>query len=111
MYGQQGQARGAGQVNDLAMPFCRPLISKAGHLAASVISDHAGRRPMATSTLKVNARDGRARTALLQLMHGELETPTALLYTRRGGALNMTPDVLASLGSASHNLYLDASQL
>src|SRR5262245_11999784 len=63
------------------------------------------------SLFQVQATDGKSRTGLLRLSHGELETPSALIYTRRGGALHLTPDTLETLGPSAQNMYLDASQL
>lgn len=50
-------------------------------------------RPMFT----IKAHDGAARVGVLATPSGSIETPAWLVYTRRGGALNLTPDMLAML--------------
>ncbi len=45
----------------------------------------------------IKAEDGAARTGVLSTPHGVIDTPAWLVYTRRGGALNLTPDMLESL--------------
>lgn len=49
-------------------------------------------------------RDGQARVGLLQSKRGDdsggapIQTPHFLIYTYRGGAVNLTPDLLHELG-------------
>lgn len=66
---------------------------------------------MRAGSLQRNSLDGAARSGTLTLQHGTFELPGALIYTRRGGALNLTPDVLSTLGTAGDQIYADASQL
>lgn len=53
---------------------------------------------MAAPTFTVTATDGKARCGVLQTRnHGDIVTPAALVYTRRGAPLNLTPDMVAQL--------------
>lgn len=45
----------------------------------------------------IKAEDGAARAGVLSTPHGNIETPAWLVYTRRGGALHLTPDLLEGL--------------
>ena len=63
------------------------------------------------SMLSVSQTDGKARTGTLTARQGEVATPAALLYTFRGSPLNLTPDLLESLGPEARMMHLDASQL
>jgi queuine/archaeosine tRNA-ribosyltransferase len=49
----------------------------------------------------ITATDGLARCGTLLTRHAQLATPAPLIYTRRGGALFLTPDLLARLRSAA----------
>ena len=42
----------------------------------------------------VKVEDGAARVGELSTQHGTIDTPGWLIYTRRGGALNLSPDLL-----------------
>ena len=66
---------------------------------------------MPASGFSVHNTDGTARTGVLHAKHGEIATPAALLYTFRGSPLNLTPDLLSSLGPDARALHIDASQL
>lgn len=63
------------------------------------------------SMFSVSQTDGKARTGTLTARQGEVATPAALLYTFRGSPLNLTPDLLESLGPEARMMHLDASQL
>ncbi|CAL8467578.1 g7116 [Coccomyxa elongata] len=58
----------------------------------------------------VSQTDGKARSGTLTARQGEVATPAALLYTFRGSPLNLTPDMLESLGPEARIMHLDASQ-
>eukprot|EP00884_Botryococcus_braunii_P013285 jgi/Botrbrau1/21958/Bobra.0249s0081.1 len=59
---------------------------------------------------RITARDGCARTGILTLRGQEFQTPAVLLYTRRGGPLNLTPDLVEELGPDAASYHLDATQ-
>lgn len=62
--------------------------------------------------LAVTASDGGARCGELATASGAIATPGLLFYTHRGGAMNLTPDLLEGLQSAGlQGLQLDALQL
>ncbi|BDA42772.1 probable Queuine tRNA-ribosyltransferase accessory subunit 2 [Coccomyxa sp. Obi] len=62
------------------------------------------------SMFSVSQTDGKARTGTLTARQGEVATPAALIYTFRGSPLNLTPDLLESLGPDARMMHLDASQ-
>ena len=66
---------------------------------------------MASNAMELAAKAGKARTGMLRMGTAELNFPAALVYTRRGGAVNLTPDVLATLGSSADHLCVNASDL
>lgn len=45
----------------------------------------------------LSATEGKARAGQLTTKHGTIQTPAALIYTRRGGPLSMTPDLIETL--------------
>lgn len=47
---------------------------------------------------------GTARIGQLSSSHGIIDTPGFLVYTRRGGAVNLTPDLLVKLDSGGYQL-------
>lgn len=49
---------------------------------------------LARMDLACSRTEGKARTGQVATGHGPLATPGALVYTRRGGPLNLTPDML-----------------
>ncbi|KAK9862397.1 hypothetical protein WJX84_002635 [Apatococcus fuscideae] len=55
---------------------------------------------------EIEASSQQARTGLIHTAHGTLKTPAMLLYTRRGGLLNLTPDMAATL-PLPHAMQLD----
>lgn len=56
--------------------------------------------------------DGDARTGVLRLdADREISTPGVLVYTRRGGALNLTPDLLQTLKPDLQAVQLQVMQL
>ena len=56
--------------------------------------------------------DGEARSGVLRLASGrEIATPAMLVYTRRGGVLNLTPDLQETLQPDVQALHLNALQL
>lgn len=59
---------------------------------------------------EVSQQDGKARTGTLQTQHGTISTPASLLYSRRGGVLNLTPDMLERLGPLANGVLVDALQ-
>jgi hypothetical protein len=60
----------------------------------------------------VTAEDGAARCGVLALGGGRaVETPAALVYTRRGGAPNLVPALLDGLRPHIAALHLDALHL
>jgi queuine/archaeosine tRNA-ribosyltransferase len=61
---------------------------------------------------EITSRDGDARTGTLTLPRGvAIDTPAMLVYTRRGGALNLTPDLLEQLRPEAQALQLDVMHL
>jgi len=59
----------------------------------------------------VNAAGAKPRAGTMALPHGTLRTPGALLYTRRGQAVGMTPDTVAKLAGHAAGVQVDAMQL
>lgn len=59
----------------------------------------------------VKAKDGRARSGLLTTKTGVINTPAVLLYTRRGGPLSLTPDMLRTLDPPLSAVQLNVMQL
>jgi queuine/archaeosine tRNA-ribosyltransferase len=64
-----------------------------------------------TTHFDVHTTDGAARTGTLSTPHGNIATPALLLYTRRGGVLNLTGDLLESLRPEPKALQIDATHL
>lgn len=59
-----------------------------------------------------NHDDGGARTGSLVTPRGAaIATPGLLLYTHRGGAYNLTPDLLETLRPGLQGVQLDVLQL
>lgn len=66
----------------------------------------------APACFTIKARDGRARAGVLATpRHGSLETPAALLYTRRGFPMSLTPDMIATLDPPVQGYQVDVMQL
>lgn len=60
----------------------------------------------------VKHSDADARCGELSTPHGAIATPGLLVYTHRGGSMNLTPDLLEPLRAAGlQGLQLDALQL
>ena len=60
----------------------------------------------------IQAQEGLARAGVLLTRHGGIATPAALLFTRRGGALHLTPDMLERLRPhGAQALQINAMQL
>lgn len=60
----------------------------------------------------VSHRDGDARSGELSTPSGTIATPGLLVYTHRGGSMNLTPDLLEPLRAAGlQGLQLDVLQL
>eukprot|EP00195_Chlamydomonas_chlamydogama_P007190 CAMPEP_0202899288 /NCGR_PEP_ID=MMETSP1392-20130828/7563_1 /ASSEMBLY_ACC=CAM_ASM_000868 /TAXON_ID=225041 /ORGANISM="Chlamydomonas chlamydogama, Strain SAG 11-48b" /LENGTH=472 /DNA_ID=CAMNT_0049585429 /DNA_START=133 /DNA_END=1551 /DNA_ORIENTATION=- len=64
----------------------------------------------ANGSFIVNHNDGKVRVGVLSTSHGVLNTPTSLIYTRRGGPPNLTPDMLKKLKPAVSGYQLDVMQ-
>lgn len=64
-----------------------------------------------SSAFKLVAIDGKARVGQLSTNHKELETPGMLIYTRRGGVLNLTSDLLDMLKPEARALQVDVTHL
>lgn len=61
---------------------------------------------------KVQSTDGEARSGTLALPSGrEIATPAMLVYTRRGGALHLTPDLLSNLKPDAQALQMNVFNL
>lgn len=60
----------------------------------------------------VQAAEGAcARAGTLITRQGAIRTPTALLYTRRGGCMYLTPDMLDKLRPQAQAVQINAMQL
>lgn len=59
----------------------------------------------------VNSSSDGARAGVLATPSGSIATPALLVYTHRGGVLNLTPDLLEKLGPEVQGLQIDALQL
>ncbi|GLI59310.1 hypothetical protein VaNZ11_001164 [Volvox africanus] len=76
------------------------LVSLAAHSMATTATH-----------FSVKARDDKARCGILSTRNGVVETPAVLLYTRRGGPLNLTsPDMLAAVTPPVQGVQLSAMQ-
>lgn len=64
-----------------------------------------------TSQFDIIDRDGSARTGVIRHVHGQLQTPALLLYTRRGSPLHLTPDMVQHLGPTGQNTLVDVTKL
>jgi queuine/archaeosine tRNA-ribosyltransferase len=65
----------------------------------------------AMQTFSVGAKEGAARAGTLLTRQGVLRTPTALVYTRRGGSMFLTPDMLEKLRPQAQGVQINAMQL
>ena len=60
----------------------------------------------------ISSTDGEARAGTFVLPNGrEISTPAMLLYTRRGGSLHLTPDLLDTLRPDAQALQLNVFSL
>lgn len=59
----------------------------------------------------VHATEGEARCGVLTTPCGPIDTPALLVYTHRGGAVNLTVDLLEKLKPGLQALQLDVLQL
>ncbi len=60
----------------------------------------------------ITSSDGEARSGTLVLPNGrEITTPAMLLYTRKGGSLRLTPDLLETLQPDAQALQLNVFNL
>ena len=59
----------------------------------------------------VTSTEGEARCGVLNTRSGAINTPALLVYTRRGGAVNLTVDLLEKLKPDLQVLQLDVLQL
>jgi queuine/archaeosine tRNA-ribosyltransferase len=59
----------------------------------------------------VSATDGLARAGTLITRHTHMPTPAPLLYTRRGGCLYLSPDMLEKLRPQAQMLQINVMQL
>jgi len=60
----------------------------------------------------VSHSDGDARSGELPTPSGAIATPGLLVYTHRGGSMNLTPDLLEPLRAAGlQGLQMDVLQL
>lgn len=67
---------------------------------------------MTTAMFNITSQDGASRCGSLATASGPITTPALLVYTHRGGALNLTtPDLLEKLRPELQAVQLDALQL
>lgn len=59
----------------------------------------------------VTATDGLARCGTLITRHASMPTPAPLVYTRRGGCMYLTPDMMEKLRPEAQMLQINAMQL
>lgn len=59
----------------------------------------------------LSATDGLARVGMLITRHTNMATPAPLLYTRRGGCMYLTPDMLEKLRPQAQMVQIDVLQL
>jgi queuine/archaeosine tRNA-ribosyltransferase len=59
----------------------------------------------------IGATEGAARVGTLLTRQGAIRTPTALIYTRRGGCMYLTPDMMEKLRPAAQGVQINAMQL
>jgi queuine/archaeosine tRNA-ribosyltransferase len=62
-------------------------------------------------TFSLTAKEGAARAGTLLTRQGALRTPTAFLYTRRGGCMYLTPDMMEKLRPQAQGVQINAMQL
>lgn len=62
-------------------------------------------------SFSISSTEGQARCGRLSCSNGAIDTPGLLLYTHRGGAFNLTPDLLQKLKPELQGLQLDALHL
>lgn len=67
--------------------------------------------PQGAQNFMIKATDGNARVAQLVTKHGTINTPATFIYTRRGGPLAMTPDMLEKLKPQPSGFQVDVLQL
>lgn len=60
---------------------------------------------------KATATDGLARCGLLIGKHATIHTPTPMIYTRRGGCLYLTPDMIDKLRPEAQLIQVNTMQL
>lgn len=59
----------------------------------------------------LQAESAAARAGTLITRRGAISTPTALLYTRRGGCMYLTPDMMDKLRPQAQGIQINAMQL
>ena len=59
----------------------------------------------------VQAVEGCARAGTLLTRKGAIHTPTALIYTRRGGCMYLTPDMIDKLRPQAQGVQINAMHL
>ncbi len=79
-----------------------PLTSMLAHMATNA---------HVSTAFLITAKDGKARCGTLTTRHGPIQTPAVLLYTRRGGPLSLTPDMIAKLEPQPHAAMVCTMQL
>lgn len=59
----------------------------------------------------LQAESAAARAGTLITRRGAISTPTALIYTRRGGCMYLTPDMMDKLRPQAQGIQINAMQL
>jgi len=67
--------------------------------------------PQHIEMFKATAQDGLARCGLLVTKHSSIHTPATMLYTRRGGCLFLTPDLMEKLRPEAQVVQVNTMQL
>jgi hypothetical protein len=67
--------------------------------------------PEISSMFSVHSTEGEARCGVLNTPNGAVNTPAMLVYTHRGGAVNLTVDLVEKLKPQLQALQLDVLQL
>lgn len=57
------------------------------------------------------AQDGLARCGLMMIRNTPITTPTPMIYTRRGGCMFLTPDMLEKLRPEAQMVQVNTTQL
>ncbi|KAL6749680.1 tRNA-guanine(15) transglycosylase-like protein [Haematococcus lacustris] len=65
---------------------------------------------LAQATFSIGSTDGAARTGSLSTAHGQISTPASLVYTRRGGCMSLTPDIISRLQPAPQGMQVSVLQ-